>query len=119
MSNSDIGAQEPSVAYEAPIYRPSAPTTGGQSEFDRAVVAVYHNHPDAEEGVRVLERAGLPMKQISIIGRNFELREDMQGYYRPADAAVEGAGAGAWVGGLFGLLWGFGFFLLPIAGPLF
>ena len=34
------------------------------------------------------------MQKISIIGRNFELREDVQGYYRPSDAALEGAGFG-------------------------
>ena len=54
------------------------------------------------------------MQKISIIGRNFELREDVQGYYRPSDAALEGVGFGAWMGGLFGLLMGFGMFVFPI-----
>jgi hypothetical protein len=58
------------------------------------------------------------MQKISIIGRNFELREDVQGYYRPSDAALQGAGFGAWVGGLFGMLMGFGFFVFPVAGTL-
>ena len=40
------------------------------------------------------------MQKISIIGRNFELREDVQGYYRPSDAALEGAGFGT-CGGSF------------------
>jgi hypothetical protein len=68
--------------------------------------------------VRKLERGGIPMKKISIIGSNFQLREDVQGYYRPSDAAKEGAGFGAWVGGLFGMMLGFGFFILPAAGAL-
>jgi hypothetical protein len=42
----------------------------------------------------------------------------MQGYYRPSDAALEGAGFGAWMGGLFGLLMGFGLFVVPVAGTL-
>ena len=46
------------------------------------------------------------------------MREDIQGYYRPSDATLEVAGLGAWVGGLFGLLMGFGLFVLPIAGTL-
>ena len=71
-----------------------------------SVVAVYRHHSDAEDAVRRLQRAGIPMHEISIIGRNFELREDVQGYYRPSDAALEGAGFGAWVGGLFGVLAG-------------
>jgi hypothetical protein len=92
---------------------------GGTTNFERAVVAAYKSHADAEEAVRMLDHAGIPMNHVSIIGRDFQLREDIQGYYRPADAALEGAGAGAWMGGLFGLLWGFGFFLIPVAGPLF
>ena len=83
-----------------------------------SIVAVYKKHEDAEEAVRKLERAGIPIKNVSIIGRNFQLREDVQGYYRPSDAAREGAGFGAWFGGLFGLLMGFGFFVIPLAGSL-
>src|SRR6202048_2028832 len=83
-----------------------------------SVVAVYHHHAEAEDAVNRLERAGIPMQKVSIIGRNFELREDVQGYYRPSDAALEGDGFGAWMGGLFGLLMGFGMFVFPIAGTL-
>jgi hypothetical protein len=64
-----------------------------------SVVAVYRHHAEAEDAVNRLERAGIPMQKDSIIGRNFELREDVQGYYRPSDAALEGAGLGAWMGG--------------------
>src|SRR5689334_7819034 len=85
---------------------------------NESVIAVYKTHQEAEEAVRKLERAGISMQQISIIGRDFQLREDVQGYYRPSDAAKEGAGFGAWFGGLFGLLMGFGFFLLPVTGPI-
>ncbi|SPE59965.1 conserved hypothetical protein [Verrucomicrobia bacterium] len=83
-----------------------------------SAVAVYKCHSEAEEAVRKLARAGIPMQKISILGRDFQLREDVQGYYRPSDAAKEGAGFGAWVGGLFGMLLGFGFFVLPVAGTL-
>ena len=83
-----------------------------------SVVAVYRNHSDAEEAVRALEKSGIPMRKISIIGRDFQLREDVQGYYRPSDAVKEGAGFGAWVGGLWGMLLGFGLFLVPGVGPL-
>ena len=83
-----------------------------------SVVAVYRSHSDAEEAVRALEKGGLPIQKISIIGRDFQVKEDVQGYYRPSDAAKEGASFGAWVGGLWGMLLGFGLFLLPGAGPL-
>lgn len=86
--------------------------------FDQAVVAGYRSHHEAETAVRLLAKDGLPMDKISIIGRDFETREDVQGFYRPADAALEGAGAGAWFGGLFGLLVGTGLFILPVIGPV-
>ncbi len=77
-----------------------------------SVVAVYRNHGDAEVAVRALEKGGIPIRKISIIGRDFQLKEDVQGYYRPSDAAKEGASFGAWFGGLWGLLMGFGMFLV-------
>src|SRR6266567_5397221 len=74
------------------------------SQATSAVVAVFRHHSDAEEAVRALDKGGIPMNKISIIGRDFQLKEDVQGYYHPSDAAKEGADFGAWVGGLFGLL---------------
>ena len=82
------------------------------------VVAVYRHHDAAEEAVRLLAKGGVPINKISIIGRDFQLREDIQGFYRPSDLVKEGAGFGAWVGGLFGTLLGFGLFMIPVAGPL-
>lgn len=87
--------------------------------FDQAVVASYRSHTDAEMAVRRLSEGGLPINQISIIGRNFETHEDVQGFYRPTDAALDGAGTGAWYGGLFGLMMGaMGFFVMPAVGAL-
>jgi hypothetical protein len=85
----------------------------------QTVVATYSSHADAEEAVRLLVADGLPITSISIIGRNFETVEDIQGYYRPADAAVAGAGQGAWFGGIFGLMFGaMGLFVFPAVGLL-
>ncbi len=87
--------------------------------FDQAVVASYRSHGDAEAAVRRLAAEGVPVGTISIIGRNFETHEDIQGFYRPADAMLDGAGEGAWFGGLFGLMLGaMGFFIMPIVGGL-
>lgn len=87
--------------------------------FDQAVVAIYYSHYDAEKAVRVLGKDGLPMDKISIIGRNFETCDHVQGFYRPADAALAGVETGAWFGGLCGLLIGTGLFILPMIGPVF
>ena len=84
----------------------------------RSAVAVYPDHAQAEEAVRLLMHAGVPAQRISIVGKDWQAREDIQGYYRPADEIGQGAGTGAWVGGLFGLMMGFGLFVLPVAGAL-
>src|SRR5882762_1584235 len=93
-------------------------STSTSARVMESIVAVYKTHEEAEEAVRKLERGGIPIRKISIIGRDFQVREDVQGYYRPSDAAKEGAGFGAWFGGLFGLLMGFGLFVFPVAGTL-
>jgi len=85
---------------------------------NQAVVATYGSHYGAEEAVRLLQNKGLPMNKISIIGRDWQLREDVQGFYQPIDAIKEGAQQGAWFGGIFGMLMGIGMFILPIAGAV-
>lgn len=86
---------------------------------NQAVVAIYRNHSDAESATRKLAARGISIATISIIGRNFETHEDVVGFYRPADAALSGAGQGAWLGGIFGLMAGaMGFFVFPMLGAL-
>ena len=87
--------------------------------FDQSVVATYLTHDDAEAAVRRLSEGGVPVNLVSIIGRHYQTREDVQGFYRPADAALVGAGQGAWFGSFFGLMAGaFGFFVFPMVGAL-
>ncbi len=86
---------------------------------DQSVLACYRSHYDAEKAVRNLAQEGLPTDKISIIGRSFQTCDDIQGFYRPADAALEGVEAGAWFGGICGLLIGTGLFLIPMVGPVF
>ena len=94
-------------------------TNAQPAPFDEAVVATYRSHIDAEAAVRLLASGGVPVTHISIIGRHFETHEDVQGFYRPADAALAGAGTGAWFGGFFGLMAGaMGFFVFPVVGAL-
>lgn len=87
-------------------------------EDNETVVATYKTHVEAEDAIQRLHQGGLPVDRISVMGRDWQVREDVQGYYHPGGAAVEGAQEGAWLGGLFGLLMGFGFFLIPVVGPL-
>jgi len=88
-------------------------TTVGSS-----VVAVYPDHPSAEEAVRRLLKEGFAMSDVSIVGRDFQVEEAPIGFVSTSDFARAGAGTGAWVGGLFGLLFGAAFLVLPGVGPV-
>ncbi len=95
------------------------PQSGTQPGFDQPVIATYLTHDAAEAAVRCLADGGLPISHVSIIGRHFQTREDIEGFYQPADAVLAGAGQGAWFGSFFGLMAGaFGFFVVPVVGAL-
>jgi len=88
-------------------------------EYSKTIVAAYRSHAEAEVAVHGLFDGGMPIDQISLIGRDFEAKKDIEGFYRPADVDLDGARTGAWVGGIFGLMLGtLGFFAIPAIGPL-
>ena len=58
------------------------------------------------------------MKDVSIVGRDFQVQEEPIGFVSARDFMGVGAGTGAWVGGLFGLLVGAAFLVLPGVGPV-
>jgi hypothetical protein len=83
-----------------------------------SIVAVYPDHASAEHAIRQLHEAGFAMGDLSIIGRDFQLSEEPVGFISAGDYAKVGAGTGAWFGGLFGLLVGAAFLVLPGVGPV-
>ena len=85
---------------------------------EQSIVAVYPSMTQAEDAVRRLEAGGFPLGQVSIVARDLESEREIQGYVTAGDVARQGAGAGAWVGGIFGLLVGAAFIWVPGFGPL-
>ena len=76
------------------------------------IVAVVPDHDAAERMVRQLHVAGIPMGDLSIIGRGSQTTEEPVGFVSASDYATAGAATGAWFGGLLGLCSGcrvFGF----------
>jgi uncharacterized membrane protein len=84
-----------------------------------AVVAVYGTHKEAEESIRELQKSGFDMKRLSIIGKEYQTEEEVVGYYTTGDRVKAWGKRGAFWGGLWGLLFGSAFFLVPGIGPLF
>ena len=83
-----------------------------------AVVAVYGTHAEAEEAVKQLQRGGIDMKTLSIVGKDTHTDEHAVGYYNTGDRMKYWGKTGAFWGGLWGMLFGSAFFFIPGIGPI-
>lgn len=83
-----------------------------------SVVAVYNSHTEAEQAVTILGAASFDIKKVSIIGKSYHTEENVVGYYTTGDRMKSWGGIGAFWGGIWGLLVGAGFFLIPGVGPV-
>jgi hypothetical protein len=98
--------------------------TATKTDTRATVIATYPDHGSAEDAVRRLQKDGIPMEDLSIIGKDFQAVEQPLGFITTGSVARDGARVGAWTGGIFGLLIGAAFLVLPglgavvIAGPL-
>jgi uncharacterized membrane protein len=83
-----------------------------------SVVAIFDKHTQADEAVKQLQEAGFDMKKLSIVGREYHTQENVVGYYTAGDRMKYWGANGAFWGGLWGLLFGSAFFMIPGIGPL-
>jgi uncharacterized membrane protein len=85
---------------------------------NNAVVAIYKSHTEAEAAVQELQHSGFDMKKLSIVGRDQHTDEHVIGYYNAGDRMKYWGKQGAFWGGIWGMLFGSAFFLVPGVGPL-
>ena len=83
-----------------------------------AVVAVYESHQAAEKAVRDVQKAGFDMTKLSIVAKDYQTEEDVVGYYSTGGRMKAWGKSGAFWGGLWGMLFGSAFFIIPGVGPL-
>jgi hypothetical protein len=83
-----------------------------------SIVVVYGTHLDAEAGVKELQRAGFDIKKVSILGKEYHTEEHVVGYYNAGDRMKYWGKMGAFWGGIWGLLIGAAFFIIPGVGPV-
>ena len=75
-------------------------------------------HADAEQAVKALQRAGIDMHTMSIIGKDSHTDEQAAGYYNNGDRMKYWGKAGAFWGDIWGLLFGSAFFVIPGIGAM-
>jgi uncharacterized membrane protein len=85
---------------------------------ENSMVALYDTHEKAEQAVKKLQKSGFDMKQLSIVGKDYHTDESVVGYYNVGDRMKSWGGRGAFWGGLWGLLFGSAFFMIPVVGPI-
>ena len=88
-----------------------------------APIFIYKNHKQAEEAVRLLMTSGFDPKELSLIGKGYHNEQHPVGFYTAGDRIKSWGGAGAFWGGLWGLLFAPAVFFFPglglvaMAGP--
>jgi hypothetical protein len=82
------------------------------------VIAVYTRHEDADSAVKALAKAGLDIKNISVVGKGYHTEETVTGVYSMGDRVKLWGAQGAMWGGLWGLLLGGLFMVVPVIGHM-
>ena len=85
---------------------------------ENSVVAVYHTHIEADQAVKDLQRGGVDMHKLSIVGKGYHTDEQVVGYYNTGDRMKYWGKVGAFWGGFWGLLFGSAIFMIPGLGPI-
>ena len=86
--------------------------------IQNSVVAVYRTHTEADQAVKELQRGGVDMHKLSIVGKGYHTDEHAVGYYNTGDRMKYWGKLGAFWGGFWGLLFGSAFFAIPGIGPI-
>ena len=85
---------------------------------ETAAIGVYEDHAAAENAVKELKKAGFDMNKLSVVGRDHHTEEEIVGYYHTGDRMKAWGKRGAFWGGIWGLVLGAAFFVLPGIGPI-
>jgi hypothetical protein len=95
-------------------------STQGDYEMStqNSVVAVYLTHTEADQAVKELQRGGVDLQKLSIVGKGYHTDEHAVGYYNAGDRMKYWGKAGAFWGGFWSLLFGSAFFMIPGLGPI-
>jgi uncharacterized membrane protein len=85
---------------------------------NNSVVAVYRTHEEADLAIKELQRDGVEMRKLSIVGKGYHTDEQPVGFYNTGDRMKHWGKVGAFWGGFWGILFGSAFFMIPGLGPI-
>ena len=85
---------------------------------ENSVVAMYAQHSDVENAISLLRKGNFDIRKLAVVGKGYRTEEDVVGYYTTGDRMKHWGKMGALWGGLWGLLAGSAFFLIPGVGPV-
>src|SRR5215831_6144801 len=103
---------------EYPVIRVAQTSEEIPMDDPGSVVGVYSTHTEAEQAIAKLSSASFDITKVSIVGKDYHTEEKVVGYYTTGDRMKSWGGLGAFWGGIWGLLFGAGFFLIPGIGPV-
>ncbi len=82
------------------------------------IIAVYDSHNQAEEAVRRLHDAGFDMKDLSVVGQDYQVEERPVGFVNTGDRMWSWGKFGAFWGSIWGLLFGSAMLMVPGIGHI-
>jgi uncharacterized membrane protein len=82
------------------------------------VIAVCNTYEKAEQLVTTLQQSGFNMKKLSIIGKSTHQETEVMGNFTTDNEMKGWKKNGAFWGGLWGMVYGSGFFLIPDIGSV-
>jgi hypothetical protein len=80
------------------------PEESQEMSTNNSVVAIYQTHTGAEDAVKELQRGGIDMYKLSIVGKGYHTDEYAVGYYNAGDRMKYWGKVGAFWGGFWALL---------------
>ena len=80
------------------------------------IVAVFADHPAAEDAIKKLTAAGFEMNNLSVVGKGYHTEEKVVGFYGTGDRVKFWGTRGAFWGGFWGLFFGGLFLTIPVVG---
>ena len=83
---------------------------------DTSPAYVFETRAEAEDAIQLLSRSDFDMKKLSLVGKGYHTEEHPVGFYTAGDKIKSWGKAGAFWGGIWGLLLAPAVFFLPGVG---